>query len=62
MVESGTTKLMRAIVQEEVGGPESLKIGDLDMPVPNENEVLIKVEYSAVNRADTLQVQYIVKI
>jgi len=46
---------MKAIICDGFGGPEVLKIGQMPVPVPNENEVVIKVEYSALNRADTLQ-------
>ncbi|KAG8445723.1 hypothetical protein GDO86_010492 [Hymenochirus boettgeri] len=37
------------------GGPENLFIKELPRPAPKEGEVLIKVEASALNRADLLQ-------
>lgn len=46
---------MKAIVCDGFGGPEVLKIGEKPMPTPNEDEVMIKVEYSALNRADCMQ-------
>ncbi|CDW71149.1 zinc-binding dehydrogenase family protein [Stylonychia lemnae] len=47
---------MRAIVCEGTGGPEVMKISDtVDLPQCNQNEVLLKIEATAVNRADTLQ-------
>ena len=46
---------MKAIVVEEPGGPEQLKIGEVEKPVPGAEEVLVRVKYTAVNRADTLQ-------
>jgi NADPH2:quinone reductase len=45
---------MKAIVCDGFGGPEVLKVGEIDMPKCNENEVIIKVEASACNRADTM--------
>ena len=30
-------KTMKAVVQTEIGGPETLKIGDVPFPVPNAN-------------------------
>ena len=46
---------MRAVVPEAVGGPEVLKLGEAPMPVPGDDDVLIKVAATAVNRADTHQ-------
>ena len=42
-------------MQTEYGGPETLKVGKIDIPQPKENEVLIKIEATAVNRAEILQ-------
>ena len=47
--------MMLAIICDEYGGPEVLKVGERPMVQPNENERIIKVEYSALNRADTMQ-------
>jgi NADPH2:quinone reductase len=44
---------MRAIQLEEYGGPEVLKMVDLDVPAPSAKEVLIKIEAIGVNYADT---------
>lgn len=46
---------MKAIVLEEFGGPEVLAIGEAETPEPGEHQVLIKVEATTVNRADTVQ-------
>lgn len=40
----------------ETGSSESLHMGEVQIPVITENEVLIQVYASAVNRADILQV------
>lgn len=47
---------MRA-VNFEPGGPENLRIGSVPVPELREKEVLLKVYATAINRADTLQVQ-----
>ena len=46
---------MQAVVCDGVGSADVLKIGQRPRPVPAEGEVLIKVEYSALNRADIMQ-------
>ena len=43
-------------VQYTVGGPENLFLGEVPIPEPRDGEVRIKVMYTAINRADTLQV------
>jgi putative PIG3 family NAD(P)H quinone oxidoreductase len=45
---------MRAVGLRKFGGPEVLEILELPDPVPQEDEILIQVEASGVNRADTL--------
>ena len=45
---------MKAIVCDGYGGPEVLKVGERPMPVLASDEVLIKVDYAGVNRAETL--------
>lgn len=46
---------MRAAVITRAGGPEVLEIRDVPRPLPREGEVLVKVEASALNRADIFQ-------
>ncbi|GAV59485.1 ADH_zinc_N domain-containing protein/ADH_N domain-containing protein [Cephalotus follicularis] len=46
---------MKAIVITTYGGPEVLQIQEVEDPEMKEDEVLIKVEATAVNRADTMQ-------
>ncbi|MCI0790083.1 MAG: NAD(P)H-quinone oxidoreductase [Chloroflexi bacterium] len=48
---------MRAAVITEPGGPEVLKIMEVDDPVPGPEDVLIDVKATALNRADMLQRQ-----
>ncbi len=48
---------MKSIVCTKLGNPELLEIMDMKIPVPNENEVLIKVEAAGVNYPDALLVQ-----
>lgn len=48
---------MKAIVITSPGGAEVLKIQEVEEPQIGEDEVLVKVEATAVNRADTLQRQ-----
>ncbi|WP_423148202.1 NAD(P)H-quinone oxidoreductase [Rubrolithibacter danxiaensis] len=45
---------MKAIVISEKGGPEVLKLQEVPVPVPLENEVLIKIKAAGVNRSDIL--------
>lgn len=46
---------MKAIQIKNFGGPEELYLGDYKTPTPAANEILVKVEATALNRADTLQ-------
>jgi len=46
---------MRAVIAKEPGGPEQLEIGQVPDPVPDENEILVKVNAAALNRADIMQ-------
>ncbi|GLT33493.1 hypothetical protein SLA2020_080780 [Shorea laevis] len=46
---------MKAIVITTPGGPEVLQLQEVEDPQVNEGEILIKVEATALNRADTLQ-------
>jgi NADPH2:quinone reductase len=45
--------MMRAIQLEEYGGPEVLKVVEMEVPEPSAKEVLIKIEAIGVNYADT---------
>jgi NADPH:quinone reductase len=46
---------MRAAVITRPGGPEVLEVQERPTPMPSDNEVLIRVHASALNRADLLQ-------
>lgn len=42
---------------KQPGGPEVLVPGEVETPVPGEGQILVRVVYTALNRADTLQRQ-----
>merc|ERR1719154_259166 len=46
---------MRAVLFDTPGPPSVLYVGEADTPTVGENEVLVKVVATAINRADTLQ-------
>ena len=48
-------KEMKAILVKEPGDVEQLTLGTYPMPVPDEDELLVKVKAAALNRADILQ-------
>ncbi|CAN0852812.1 Quinone oxidoreductase PIG3 [Linum grandiflorum] len=48
---------MKAVVISSPGGPEVLQLRQVDDPTIQDDEVLIKVAATAVNRADTIQRQ-----
>ena len=48
---------MKAVVIEEPGGPEVLRVAEVPDPEPGTGEVLVDVVAGAVNRADVLQRQ-----
>lgn len=43
---------MRAVVYDRYGPPEVLRVEDVEQPVPNADEVLVKVHAATVNRLD----------
>ena len=46
---------MKAVEIKDFGPPEGLQLAERVMPVPNEDEVLIKVAFAGVNRPDVMQ-------
>ena len=44
---------MRAVVHDRYGPPEVLRVADVKRPVPEEDEVLVRVHASTVTRSDT---------
>ncbi|MDR7317072.1 NADPH:quinone oxidoreductase family protein [Brevibacillus nitrificans] len=43
---------MKAVVVTALGGPEHMQVADVEKPVPNPKQVLIRVEKTSVNFAD----------
>ncbi len=46
---------MKAVLIDEFGAAEVMKLGEVDKPSPKANEVLIKVVASSINRPDLVQ-------
>jgi len=43
---------MKAITQDQYGGPDVLEFRDIDQPVPKDNEVLVRVHAAGLHRGD----------
>nr|BFE78675.1 hypothetical protein GCM10020093_012760 [Planobispora longispora] len=43
---------MKAILQEKYGSAEVLRLGELDKPVPGDDEVLVRVHAASVTHGD----------
>jgi NADPH:quinone reductase-like Zn-dependent oxidoreductase len=48
---------MKAVVHDRYGPPEVLRVDEVERPVPNEEEVLVRVHASTVTRGDTMGVR-----
>ncbi len=46
---------MKAVLIDEFGAPEVMKVGEIDKPQPKADEVLVKVVATSVNRPDLVQ-------
>ena len=46
---------MKAIHFDKPGPPEVMKVINVDIPVPNKNQILIKVKAAGINRPDLIQ-------
>ena len=49
---------MRAVVHDRYGPPDVLRVEEIDRPVPEENEVLVRVVASTVTRGDAMGVRH----
>lgn len=47
-----STGTMRAVVHDRYGSPEVLRVEDVERPVPKDDEVLVRVHATTVNRTD----------
>ena len=46
---------MKAIFHDQPGSPDVLKVIEIDIPEPNENQILIRVMAAGINRPDIIQ-------
>ena len=46
------TATMKAVVHDRYGGPEVLRVETVPRPVPDDDEVLVRVHAAAINRTD----------
>lgn len=49
------TKQMQAVLLKDFGGPEVLRLGEVERPSPGAGQVLIRVAATSVNRPDLVQ-------
>jgi hypothetical protein len=52
MMEQSTPETMQAVAPKEFGGPDKLKIQDVDVPPLEANEVLIRLQVAGVGEWD----------
>jgi NADPH:quinone reductase-like Zn-dependent oxidoreductase len=48
---------VRAVVHDRYGPPDVLRVGDVERPVPDDDEVLVRVHASTVTRGDAMGVR-----
>ena len=46
---------MKAVLANSIGGPEVLQIGEAEKPSPEEDEIIVRIEYAGVNMLDTIE-------
>ncbi len=46
---------MKAVLLEGFGGLDVMRIGEAEKPVPQDNQVLVKVAATSINRPDLVQ-------
>jgi NADPH:quinone reductase-like Zn-dependent oxidoreductase len=55
---------MKAIIRNDYGSPDVLKLAEVEKPVPNDNQILVKVRAASLNAADGhfMRGPYVVRI